>query len=799
MLRKKYKSIVFILFLFLGASVYGQSILDLIPYNGTPESFLAAQIRADTTATGGLLPDRVYRLQRGSIYLNTEILNVDSGQTMRMIATDGTDRKPVIFQYPTGTGANPHRPPGNLFVLRGGDLEMSNLIVAGYFEPVDTNLNNVQGGLINVTQPGIAITIDECILTNINGQHIRTGSATRLVKITNSIFANMGALTSSNLGAGKGIDLREASCDSLIIVNNTFVNYQDRAIRHYNFGNPLAGTGNINYGLIDHNSFINGMGFHGLLSLGNVGSQMFITNNLFVDAFALGEDENEPNGTRSAEWANTGETYDNGNNRQTWIFTAPNDTTQWTITNNYFAISDSGQAFIDGNGLRVGSPLSWHINSRLGADSVNAFTQIDLDLVNIPMLMTNEMRWYRSPGGGNFSKNTPNSEIFHPETDDMDRRGYAYYSDTFDASYATSSSAYTGGVDCFPVGDLNWFPDKKALWESGTGQCFTPLTIVDGQKDGFYTSIEPDGPDGGYLQIRSYAFNANGKPVDDADLSAKVWTGWDEQWFYFYAEVMDDTITGGTTSNVWETDNMELKFDPEATDSVTNSIWDTRLTAQGVTPGDSLNNITDAADKQFARTLIPGGYTLELAIKWSAIGTTESITPAVDNVFGLAINFHDNDGASRQASVMWAAVMLDAVWNTPKYLGTVKFLANNKLQFIPSNNMTGVYNVIPYDGRDTTVGVEKSPGIPSEFSLSQNYPNPFNPSTSIEFAIPTQSMVELEVYNLLGERVALLISKEMPAGFYKTSFSGSTLPSGIYFYRIQAGSFVQTKKLMLLK
>jgi hypothetical protein len=261
------------------------------------------------------------------------------------------------------------------------------------------------------------------------------------------------------------LDLREAACDSLILVNNTFVNYQDRPIRHYNFGNPLAGTGNINYCLIDHNSFVNGMGFHGLLSLGNVGSEVIITNNLFYDAFAAGEDENEPNGTRAAEWANTGETYPNGTNRMVWIFTAPNDTTQWTVSNNYYVVSDSGQAFLDANGLNVGSQLSWHINSRLGADSVNAFTMADLTLTNIPKLMTNLMRWYRSPSGGNFTKNTPNSAIFNWRTDDMDRRGYRYYSDTLDVSYSTTSAAYTGSLGGFPVGDLNWFPDKKTEWE----------------------------------------------------------------------------------------------------------------------------------------------------------------------------------------------------------------------------------------------------------------------------------------------------------------------------------------------
>ncbi|OGU51495.1 MAG: hypothetical protein A2080_14250 [Ignavibacteria bacterium GWC2_36_12] len=798
MIRKKYGGFILILFMLLSISVYGQSILDLIPYNGTPESFLVAQIRADTTATGGLLPDRVYRLQRTGLYLNTEIFNVDSGQTMRMISTDGTDIKPVIFQYPTGTGANPHRPPGNLFVLRGGNLELSNVIVAGYFEPVDTNLNNVQGGLINTTQPGCYITIDGCILTNINGQHVRTGSASQTVKITNTIFANMGALTSSNLGAGKGLDLREASCDSLILVNNTFVNYQDRPVRHYNFGNPLAGTGNINYCLIDHNSFINGMSFHGLLSLGNVGSQVFITNNLFVDGFALGEDENEPNGTRSAEWANTGETYDNGNNRQTWIFTAPNDTTQWTVKNNFYVVSDSGQAFIDDNSLRVGDPLSWHINGRLGADSVNAFTQLDLVLANIPMLMTNEMRWYRSPSGGNFTKNTPNSLIFNVETDDMDRRGYAYYADTLDASYPTSSPAYVGGEHSFPAGDLNWFPDKKAEWET-----YTPLDIVvDGEKDAFYETLT--GPADGYLQVRSFSFSDNGAPADDADLSAKMWVGWDNDWFYFYEEVMDDTISANA-ANDYQVDCLELKFDPQATDSnnTGSSIYGINLTAldtstAGVTVFNNLNGIP-ASMKQWARKTITGGYALELALKWPVItANSENISVGVDNVFGLGINNHDNDVSTRQASITWAAVLLDHIWDTPKYLGTAKFLAGNKLQFIPTNNMTGVTNSLPYDG--SAAGVEQTSSlIPREFGLNQNYPNPFNPSTTIEFALPKQATVELAVYNLLGQRIAVLVNEDLQAGYYQTSFDAHSLPSGVYFYRIQAGSFVQTKKLMLLK
>jgi hypothetical protein len=101
----------------------------------------------------------------------------------------------------------------------------------------------------------------------------------------------------------------------------------------------------------------------------------------------------------------------------------------------------------------------------------------------------------------------------------------------------------------------------------------------------------------------------------------------------------------------------------------------------------------------WVRKAIPGGYALELAIQWSALTYfTENITPAVGNVFGLAINQHDNDGRGHQATIQWAAVLKDSVWCTPKYFGTVKFLADHKLQFIPTNNMTGVTNPIPYDG-----------------------------------------------------------------------------------------------------
>ena len=98
------------------------------------------------------------------------------------------------------------------------------------------------------------------------------------------------------------------------------------------------------------------------------------------------------------------------------------------------------------------------------------------------------------------------------------------------------------------------------------------------------------------------------------------------------------------------------------------------------------------------------------------------------------------------------------------------------------------------------VGVENErAGLPAEFALSQNYPNPFNPETVIEFALPQSGDVSLVVYNLRGEEVALLLSGTMPAGNHRVSWDASRLASGVYLYRLQAGDFVQTRKMLLLK
>lgn len=108
------------------------------------------------------------------------------------------------------------------------------------------------------------------------------------------------------------------------------------------------------------------------------------------------------------------------------------------------------------------------------------------------------------------------------------------------------------------------------------------------------------------------------------------------------------------------------------------------------------------------------------------------------------------------------------------------------------------YAVVKYSSNPTDV--EETPRIiPLEFSLYQNYPNPFNPATKISFFIPQSSFVSLTVYEITGREVVNLINQQMNAGVYSAHFSAENLSSEIYFYRLQAGSFIQTKKMILMK
>lgn len=148
----------------------------------------------------------------------------------------------------------------------------------------------------------------------------------------------------------------------------------------------------------------------------------------------------------------------------------------------------------------------------------------------------------------------------------------------------------------------------------------------------------------------------------------------------------------------------------------------------------------------------------------------------------------------------------------PKPEGAIIVASTGVFGWKPSNKQAGKWQIVVLasDGvfstpsriayvtvvPDTKVEGEE---VPVSFELYQNYPNPFNPTTSIKFALPKESQVKLSVYTILGQEVATLVNSVMPAGYHTVNFDASNLPSGMYIYKIDAGSFSQIKKMLLMK
>ena len=120
----------------------------------------------------------------------------------------------------------------------------------------------------------------------------------------------------------------------------------------------------------------------------------------------------------------------------------------------------------------------------------------------------------------------------------------------------------------------------------------------------------------------------------------------------------------------------------------------------------------------------------------------------------------------------------------------------------PVNTGTYYYRLkqVDYDGSSTySNAVEVQWRILNSYLLEQNYPNPFNPTTTIGFGLQNKSDVKITILNAIGEEVAVLLNEEKEPGYHQVEFNASNLPSGVYFYQLVAGDFIQTKKMIILK
>jgi predicted extracellular nuclease len=180
--------------------------------------------------------------------------------------------------------------------------------------------------------------------------------------------------------------------------------------------------------------------------------------------------------------------------------------------------------------------------------------------------------------------------------------------------------------------------------------------------------------------------------------------------------------------------------------------------------------------------------------------TVTSIDPVFQDLYQYEVSnstapiLVTRDGRNTYSNVptdTGAGVVILRVGDKIKSLTGIIHYFNNRYKVVPRSNadFSGV----------TGVKLVREDIIPESYALAQNYPNPFNPSTTIRYALPAEQFVTLKVYNVIGQEVATIINGVQTAGIYSAQFDASHLSTGMYIYRLTAGNFVQTKKMMLVK
>jgi hypothetical protein len=198
-------------------------------------------------------------------------------------------------------------------------------------------------------------------------------------------------------------------------------------------------------------------------------------------------------------------------------------------------------------------------------------------------------------------------------------------------------------------------------------------------------------------------------------------------------------------------------------------------------------------------SLIPTDSSVEVSLY---TGAPESGGTIIKDINGDSVFSTAGPIAARGASIVTIKWIAPASINSQfVYDGNYIHLwavvdPENKIQEIHRDNDKG-WSILQIPG--ITTGVENHSQSLASFALHQNYPNPFNPTTTIQFSVPQRTYVNLTVFNVLGERVETLINGEKGPGKYSIQFDGSRLASGVYFYRLTAGSFTEIKKMELLK
>lgn len=345
--------------------------------------------------------------------------------------------------------------------------------------------------------------------------------------------------------------------------------------------------------------------------------------------------------------------------------------------------------------------------------------------------------------------------------------GNAQYYKTTDGGATWTTIGNSGGT----AGFFNAVTFSKTNPNFGVAQCDPP----NGAGQSYYLPITTDG---------GVTWNVTNPPGITGAASA-----------YNSIVVIDDQFYGfglnAGASRVYITSNG-------------GSTWNLR-TLTGVT-GAFISGFAFSTDKMrglaASNTSLPTiSRTTDGGVTWSAVNIGAGVTGYCNLKWIEDTDICYLSGAVGAGGVVKKSTDGGLTWNT---MTTAGLTGITHMEFFRSGNdiygyaIDGAGSILKLVDVVTNV-TDPGSNLPTEYKLSQNYPNPFNPSTTINFSIPKASFVTLKVYNTLGKEVASIVSKDLQPGNYSEQFVASNLASGVYFYKLTAGDFSQTKKFILNK
>jgi hypothetical protein len=816
------------------------------PGSGVPvKNALRDAILHDTLADGSHAQNTVYKLLKGGYYWNIDKMD-NSGFHLRIEGEVGDPNDPLgnppVIQRVYNDAQDF---VDSKLIVGNGDLTMKNVYI------IHCDDKGVQTAYqpLELSGNGKRYTFDNVIFERTNFAVVAVTNPNNDIFFTNCLFRNLIGAPSTQQWEGRGTSLW-IDQDTVVIENCTFFNV--------NFTPFQLEGGAANYVRYNHNTVVNSG--RQIAIDGRNWREAYFANNLLINPFWQGEGYSD-------------------------VTDANRDVR--SITSGIWGINDLPSKYGPEEGRRIllANTAAWRdpLFAAYYADSIRAQPfagQIAEEYLNTyeQMVAVDTMWLANQPGLGTYFDASFITDSMIQNIKDI-RAGVSPAHPYFwrlpmlsatevcnvcpswplpeDFTY-TDATLKTKGTDGLPLGDLNWFPTEKAMFEANKDAYVAQLEGLAGQEYTYpvvdkaeaetatlggnsniitfqgFSYVQMDG--GGFFEwkfdnptAQQYDLNVwthlrgngtRGQRIFVNGVSIHDPMGWGE--YIWSSDEQAANVHFGMPKNAWTWTLIKqdqileagaLTLPAGQTTIRFESSWgyqnfagvDLHPAGTG-TPSKQLR-IPDLTSfdvvqlKAEGAAYVPSGFK---AVELGASGTiTWNFSAAEAGTYGLVIFYQAPLGTQnavlniggQNVNVTLEGTAGDST-GVSVLSPVVPLLAGPvAVQLTGSNVIVDWIQVV----KRNVTSIEELPGMPGEFSISQNYPNPFNPTTKINFNIGTASDVKLNIYNILGQKVATLVNQFMNAGAYAVDFNASHLASGVYIYKLEAGDFKVNKKMMLLK